>query len=75
MYWNATLNICNTAARWDLCGGKYYEYYNWMCAYYEAYNYADFLYQYDGNYSSGLSNCIGSFMSDIPNFKYGTDYC
>jgi hypothetical protein len=28
-YWNATRDVCNSAARWFECGGKSLEYYQW----------------------------------------------
>lgn len=51
VYWNATLGVCNAAARWQECGGKGFEYYQWQCSYYKAVNYVDYLYKKDGNYS------------------------
>eukprot|EP00347_Sterkiella_histriomuscorum_P014652 403360065 len=77
IYWNATKEVCNTGARWQECGGKAFEYSQWMCAYYKAYNYIDYLYSSDGNYTSenGLSECLDSYLNDLPEFKNAEKYC
>ena len=74
-YWNATKDICNTAARWEECGGKSLEYNQWKCAYYQAYNYIDLLYTQDGNYTNGLSQCITSYLNDLPELSPANYYC
>jgi hypothetical protein len=67
-YWNATLNICNSAARWDECGGKELEYAEWQCAFYKAQHYVDYLYKSDKNYTKNLDNCIEKYLNDLPEF-------
>jgi len=44
-YWNATKDICNSAARWEECGGKELEYAEWQCSKYKAAHYVDYLYK------------------------------
>ena len=51
--------MCNVAARWDLCGGKSLEYYEWQCAYYKAMQSVDYLYSQDGNFTKmSLDSCF-----------------
>lgn len=74
-YWNATVGVCNSAARWSECGGRGYEYYKWQCSYYKALNYVDYLYKKDGNFSISLDNCFEKYLSNLPEFKLAEEYC
>lgn len=69
------MTVCNTAARWEECGGKEYEYHAWRCAYYKAEKYAELLYSSDGNYTTGLSKCFSSYLSQLEDFKDYTYHC
>ena len=68
--------MCNVAARWDLCGGKYLEYYEWQCAYYKALQSVDYLYSHDGNFTKiSLDSCFEKYLKDLPEFKLAEDNC
>ena len=70
------MDVCNGAARWDLCGGKSLEYYDWQCAYYKAMQSVDYLYKEDGNFTKmSLDSCFEKYLKDLPEFKLAEDYC
>ena len=62
-YWNATLERCNVGARWDECGGKSLEYYEWQCAYHRAVHYVDYMYKEDVNFTKlSLDTCFEKYL-------------
>ena len=70
------MDVCNAAARWDMCGGKSLEYYEWQCAYYKAMQSVDYLYRQDGNFTKmSLDSCFEKYLKDLPEFKLAEEYC
>ena len=74
-YWNATKNICNSAARWEECGGMELEYTEWQCSKYKAAHFVDYLYKLDGNFSKSLDSCFDKYLKDLPEFKEAESIC